>query len=40
MVKSVRPALGLEPHRLEQVLGKKAKTDLPSGIPLRSEDFE
>lgn len=40
MVKSVRPALGLEPYRLEEVLGKKAKVDLPSGIPLRSEDFE
>lgn len=40
MVKSVRPALGLEPYQLEEVLGKKAKTDLSSGIPLRSEDFE
>ena len=39
-VRSVRPALGLEPYLLNDVLGKKAKSDLKEKTPLKLEDFE
>ncbi len=38
-VKSIRPALGLEPYRLDSVLGKKALCDLNAPVPLKAEDF-
>ena len=38
-VRSVRPALGLDPYLLDRVLGKAAKIDLESPIPLKAEDF-
>lgn len=39
-VRSVRPALGLEPYLLDKVLGKKAKSDLNEKTPLKFDDFE
>lgn len=33
-VRSIRPAYGLAPKYLKQILGKKAKTDLKKGTPL------
>ena len=39
-VRSVRPALGLEPYLLDEVLGKMAKHDLQEKTPLKQEDFE
>lgn len=39
-VRSVRPALGLEPYLLNEVLGKKAKFDLKEKTPLKQDDFE
>lgn len=38
-VRSVRPALGLEPYLLPSVLGKTAKYDLEKNTPLKVEDF-
>ncbi len=38
-VKVIRPALGLEPYRIQEVLGKKAKYSLKAPIPLSSCDF-
>ncbi len=38
-VKSIRPALGLEPYLLESVLGRKACCDIKSPVPLKAEDF-
>ena len=38
-VKSIRPALGLEPYLLESVLGKKAVFDLKAPMPLKSDSF-
>ena len=40
MVKSVRPALGLEPYLIDTIIGKKAKYDLDEKLPLLAEDFE
>ena len=39
-VKSIRPALGLEPYLLESVLGKKALCDLKAPLPLKAENFQ
>ncbi len=39
MVRSVRPALGLEPYRLKEILGRKARTDISAPCPLKAEDF-
>lgn len=39
-VRSVRPALGLEPYLLDTVIGKRAKQDLIAPLPLKAEDFE
>lgn len=39
MVRSVRPALGLEPYRLPEILGKKARYNLNAPCPLKAEDF-
>lgn len=38
-VKSIRPALGLEPYKLQDVLNHVAKKDLSAGEPLKAEDF-
>lgn len=38
-VRVVRPAMGLEPYRLEGVLGKRARAALKAPLPLREEDF-
>ena len=38
-VKSVRPALGLEPYLIDTLIGKSATRDLESPIPLKAEDF-
>lgn len=35
-----RPAEGLDPCLLNEVLGTTAKTDLPAGTPLRAEHYE
>lgn len=37
-VRSIRPAHGLHPRHLRNVLGKKARHDLKRGIPLKWED--
>lgn len=39
-IKSVRPFNGLHPRHLENILGKKASSDLDFGTPLRLEDIE
>ena len=39
-VKSVRPALGLQPKHYDRILGKRAKTDIPFGTALRFEMIE
>ncbi len=36
-VRSIRPAAGLHPRHLEEVLGRKAQTDIASGTPLTWE---
>ncbi len=38
-VKSIRPALGLEPYRLPELLGRRALCDLKAPLPLKAEDF-
>jgi N-acetylneuraminate synthase len=38
-VRSVRPAHGLHPRHLPEVLGKKAKTDIKKGTPLSWDMF-
>lgn len=38
-LKVIRPALGLAPKHWDEVLGKKAKSDLKAGAPLTREDF-
>lgn len=38
-VRIVRPAVGLEPHLLPELLGHTAREDLEAPAPLRSEDF-
>lgn len=38
-VRIIRPALGLEPYRLDEVLGKKAKRNLDAKTPLSIDDF-
>lgn len=39
-IRAARPGYGLEPKYLEDVLGKKAKTDLEYGMPLNWEMIE
>ncbi|MCS7262317.1 MAG: pseudaminic acid synthase [Aquificaceae bacterium] len=39
-VKSVRPGYGLPPKHLKEVLGKRARVDLPKGTPLSWEVIE
>ena len=39
-IRSIRPALGLHPRHLPQVLGKHAKTDMARGTPLAWEHVE
>lgn len=38
-VRIIRPALGLEPYLLDEVLGKTARCDLQAPLPLKAEDF-
>jgi len=38
-VRSVRPSYGLPPKYYEDILGKKAASDLPKGKPLAFEDI-
>ncbi|MGN0902196.1 MAG: pseudaminic acid synthase [Succinivibrio sp.] len=38
-VRSVRPAVGLEPYKLNEVLGKRALKDLNAPYPLDASDF-
>ncbi|MBL7883139.1 MAG: N-acetylneuraminate synthase family protein, partial [Bacteroidia bacterium] len=38
-LKIIRPAFGLAPKYWEDVIGKKAKTDLKAGTPLNKSDF-
>ena len=33
-IRVIRPAYGLEPKYYEEILGKKAKVDIPRGTPL------
>ncbi|MDW8096471.1 MAG: pseudaminic acid synthase, partial [Aquificaceae bacterium] len=39
-VKSIRPGYGLHPKHLKEVLGKRARVDLPKGTPLSWEVIE
>lgn len=39
-VRIIRPALGMEPHLLDTVLGHKANKDLIADLPLSKDDFE
>lgn len=39
-IRSIRPNNGLSPKYFGSVVGKKAKRDLPFGIPLNMDDFE
>lgn len=39
-VRSIRPSHGLHPKYLKQIIGKKAKTDIKKGTPLKWELFE
>ena len=39
-VRIIRPACGLDPFALDQLLGKKAKSDLHAGTPLQASDFQ
>lgn len=39
-IRSIRPAHGLAPKYLAQILGKRASRDLQAGEPLCAEDFE
>lgn len=39
-VRSIRPSYGLHPKYLKQILGRKAKTDIKKGTPLKWELFE
>lgn len=38
-IRSIRPGNGLDPNRINEVLGKKAKMDLKKGTPLKDEMF-
>lgn len=38
-IRAIRPNAGLEPKFLKEILGKRAKVDLPFGKPLEWEDF-
>jgi len=33
-IRSIRPGFGLHPRYLEQIIGKKARTDIKKGTPL------
>ena len=33
-VRSIRPGFGIHPKHLYEIIGKKAKTDIPKGTPL------
>lgn len=39
-VRIIRPACGLDPFKLDDLLGHTAKTKLDAGIPLNAEDFD
>ena len=39
-VRSVRPSTGLAPKFMASILGKKARTDIPFGTPLKQDMFE
>ena len=39
-IRSIRPGFGLHPKYYEEILGKKARSNLKKGAPLRFEDFE
>ncbi len=39
-IKSVRPGYGLHPKHLKDVLGKRARVDIPKGTPLKWEFLE
>ncbi len=39
-IRSIRPGFGLHPKYLKEILGKKAKTDIKRGTPLKWEDIE
>ena len=39
-VRSVRPAMGLEPWRLKELLGHRARRDLHAPLPLSAADFD
>lgn len=39
-IRSIRPGYGLHPKYLKKILGKKAKTDIKRGTPLKWEDIE
>ena len=39
-VRSIRPGYGVHPKYLNEILGKKAKTDIKRGTPLKWEDIE
>ena len=38
-VRSIRPSNGLKPIYLKELLGKKAKRDIPYGMPILEEDL-
>lgn len=38
-VRSIRPAYGLEPKHLDELLGKEAGRDIPFGSPIKIEDL-
>ena len=39
-IRCVRPSFGLHPGYFDQILSRKARRDLPMGVPLRLEDIE
>ena len=39
-VRSIRPSTGMKPKKMREILGKKAKEDIPFGTPLREDMFE
>lgn len=39
MVRIVRPAAGLHPRHLEQIIGRAARRKIPAGSPITSEDI-
>ncbi|RME10798.1 MAG: pseudaminic acid synthase, partial [Aquificota bacterium] len=39
-VRSVRPGYGLHPRYLKEILGRRARVDIPAGTPLSWELIE